>query len=320
MLEQKKKIIAVVGPTASGKSSLAVFLAKKLSTSSASRSYGVTGAEVLSADSRQVYKHLDVYANKVTLKEMQGIPHHLLDIASPRRIFTVAEYQKKTARIIRKLHRERKVPIMCGGTGFYIDAVLYGAEFPAVPPRPDIREKLEKRTTEELFALLKKKDPERARNIDPHNPRRLMRALEIVLATGLPVPPLKRTSPYEVLKIGVNVSPETIKERIEERFSRILENGAAIREVEELHRIHRVSWKDLERLGLGYRLIARRLRGEISMNELKEAVIKEEAAYARRQMTWFRRDPSILWLDTPQKGLEAVRDLLARGAHASPNR
>lgn len=320
MLEQKKKVIAIVGPTASGKSSLAVFLAKKLGTAPVRRKYDIEGAEIISADSRQVYKHLNIYAAKITEREMQGIPHHLLDIASPRRIFTVAEYQARTVRLIQKLHKERKLPLLCGGTGLYIDSVISGTQFPAVTPRPELRKELERKTAAELFAVLKEKDPVRAAEIDRHNPRRLIRALEIVLTTGRPVPRMQKTSVYDALKIGIALPQEHIKERIEERFTRILEDGSAIREVEELHRIHRVSWKDLERLGLGYRLIARFLRGELSMHELKEAVIKEEAAYVRRQMTWFKKDPAILWIDTPQKAFEAARDFLGREVPASPNR
>ena len=192
-----KKLIVVLGPTASGKSELAVKLARKFN------------GEVVSVDSRQVYKGMDIGTGKVTKQEMAGVPHHLLDIASPKTRFNVSQYRKLALKAINKIFKKNKTPILCGGTGFYIQAVIDGILIPAVKPDWRLRDKLEKRGTKELFDLLKKLDPRRAKAIDKKNRRRLIRALEIVIKTKKPVPLLKKDPiPYPVLIIGVKKPPE----------------------------------------------------------------------------------------------------------------
>ncbi|MFH1188564.1 MAG: tRNA (adenosine(37)-N6)-dimethylallyltransferase MiaA [bacterium] len=308
---KSKKIIAVLGPTASGKSTLAVYLAKKLCTEGSKRKYRIEGSEIISADSRQVYRLLDVYSNKIKPQEMHDIPHHLLDIASPRRTFTVSHYQRHATKIINRLIQQNKIPILCGGTGFYIDAVLHDISFPAVPPQPTLRKNLSQKPSEELFRLLKKHDPERAKTIDHHNPHRLIRALEIVLTTGKPVPSIHKGSPYEYLKIGISSPKETLKERIEKRLIRIINNGSAIEEVQQLHDKYKITWKHFERLGMGYRFIAEYLQGFSDKKTMQEKIIKAEMDYVKRQMTWFRKDSSIIWVDTPQKAFAILQDFLS---------
>lgn len=320
MAKIQNKVIAVVGPTASGKSSLAVRLAKKLTATGTQKKYGVTGSEIISADSRQVYEFLDVYSNKTTPKEMAGIPHHMINVISPKRAYTVAEYQARAKKILTRLLKERKVPIVCGGTGLYVDALLYGLTFPNVPPQPHLRKELAPRSNEALFDLLKKLDPLRAAHIDAKNPRRLIRALEIVMTTSAPVPALRRSSPYTLLTIGISVPRDILTARIDRRLKRILRDGSAIDEVKRLHDIHRISWKQFERLGLGYRLIAAYIQGGSTKKALFENIKRAELDYAKRQMTWFKKDPNIIWIDTPQKAFEALRDLLSREAPASPDR
>ena len=178
----RPKIIVVLGQTASGKSEFAVKLAKKFNPP--------VGGEIISADSRQVYKGLDIGSGKIIKKEMKGVPHHLLDITSPKRTFTVYQYQKLAKKALKDIIKRGKIPIICGGTGLYIDSIIYGIKFPEVPPNPKLRKKLEKRTTEELFKQLQKLDPRRAQNIDKYNRRRLIRALEIIITTSKPVPTL----------------------------------------------------------------------------------------------------------------------------------
>jgi len=217
----KPKIIVIVGPTASGKSKLAIELAKKLN------------GEIISADSRQVYKGLDIGSGKISKKEMRGVPHYLLDVASPKIIFTASQYQKLAKRALRKILAKNKIPIICGGTGFYIDSLLYGYRLPPVPPQPKLRKQLEKKSAEELFSRLKKLDPRRARNIDRHNKRRLIRALEIILTTGKIVPDKNYLIPrsrdkivnYDILKIGLNPGPEKLKAKIEKRVDLMVKNG-----------------------------------------------------------------------------------------------
>src|SRR3989344_2969421 len=198
----QKPIIILVGPTASVKSDLAVYLARKFN------------GEIISADSRQVYKGMNIGTGKVSLSKSPhtqtlsypaplrqrgvrgvkpsgyygGIAHYLLNVASPTRRFTAAQYKKLAQATIKKIQNKNKVPIICGGTGFYVRALIDNLEIPAVKPDLKLRARLEKKTTEELFAELKKLDPRRAKEIDRHNPRRLVRALEIVTSTGQPVP------------------------------------------------------------------------------------------------------------------------------------
>ena len=167
-----QKLIVILGPTASGKSDMAVKLAKRFN------------GEVVSADSRQVYKGLDIGTGKITKKEMQGVKHHLLDVANPKKQFTASDFVDLTSGLIRQIVNRRKVPIICGGTGFYIDALLGDKQIPEVPPNLKLRKELEKKSVEKLFEILKKLDPERAKNIDAKNPRRLIRAIEICKVLG----------------------------------------------------------------------------------------------------------------------------------------
>ncbi len=289
-VESKPKIIVILGPTASGKSDLAVKIAKRFN------------GEIISADSRQVYKRLNIGSGKITKREMKGIPHYLLDIASPRKTFTVSQYQKLAKAAIKKILKKNKMPIICGGTGFYIDTLIHNYQLPTVPPQPKLRKQLEKKPNKELFQQLKKLDPRRAKNIDRHNKRRLVRALEIILITNKPIPligtitrdsankkPIQ--SPYQILKIGIKKSPEELKKLIAERLKKRLRQGL-IKEVENLHNPPAgggLSWQRLDNLGLEYRYVSRYLRGLISKKEMIGTLEKEIYRYAKRQMTWFKR-------------------------------
>ncbi|MDQ5971125.1 MAG: tRNA dimethylallyltransferase, partial [Patescibacteria group bacterium] len=172
MQNNKPKIIVILGQTSTGKSDFAVQMAKEI------------GGEIISADSRQVYKGLDLGTGKITKKEMRGIPHHLLDVANPKKTFTVSDYKKITEKKISEISKNSKVPILCGGTGFYIDAIVSGQIFPEVPPNKLLRKELENKSKEELFKILKKLDKNRAETIDKDNPVRLIRAIEIAEALG----------------------------------------------------------------------------------------------------------------------------------------
>ncbi|MDP1538598.1 MAG: tRNA (adenosine(37)-N6)-dimethylallyltransferase MiaA, partial [bacterium] len=244
-----KKLIVILGPTSSGKSELAVKLAKKLAPYRNEVSgAGFNGVEIISADSRQVYQGMDIGTGKVTKKEMRGIPHYLLDVASPKRRFTVVQYRKLAIIAINKIFKKGKVPILCGGTGFYIQAVVDGIIIPKVKPDWKLREKLEKKTTKELFNKLKKLDPKRIKTIDKNNRRRLIRALEIVMKTKKPVPAFKiNPLPYPVLMLGIKKEKEELKKLINKRLLRRLKNGM----VEEVKKLHKsgVSWKRLEEFG-----------------------------------------------------------------------
>jgi len=296
MANKEKKLIVIVGPTASGKSDLAVAIARRL------------GGEVVSADSRQVYRGLDIGSGKITKREMEGVKHHLLDVASPKRVFTVAQYQKLATRAIQQIWRRGKVAILVGGTGFYIQAVVDGLILPVVPPNQKLRKELNSKTPAELFKLLKKLDPKRARGIDRHNPRRLIRAIEIAQALGrvpgLQVKPLGA----KILMIGLNPDLADLKKKINVRLAKRLKQGM-LAEVKKL-RGSGLSWRKLEDFGLEYRYLAQYLQGKISRPEMIIKLASEIYNYAKRQFTWFKRDKRIIWTNNKQKIFALVRTLL----------
>jgi len=307
----KIPLIVIVGPTATGKSDLAVRIAQK----------GIKGikGEVVSADSRQVYKGLDIGTGKITKREMKGVAHHLLDIADPRIPasspwrFNVETWRAAAARAIEEIHARGYVPIICGGTGFYIEALIDGITLPDVPPNPGLRKKLEKKSAVQLFAMLKKMDAKYAmkmKNIsngDWQNPRRLIRAIEIATALGS-VPAISKTSksksPYAPIFIGLTLPSEELKQKIALRLHKRLAAGM----IEEARNLHKpvakggggVSWKRMHELGLEYRYVALYLQKKLSKPEMTEKLAGEIWQYARRQMAWFRRDRRIEWFD-PRK-------------------
>lgn len=295
---KKPKIIVVLGPTASGKSSLAVKLAKKISAFSG-------GAEIISADSRQIYKGMDVGTGKITRKEMAGIPHYLLDISNPKKQFSVSQYQKLANQAIKKILKKGKMPIICGGTGLYIDAVIDNVIFPNILPNYLLRKKLEKLTIAELFGKLKKLDPNRAKNIDKNNPRRLIRALEIVMVSKKPVPEIKKQNNYDALKIGIKRQPNELKELIRKRLLKRIKAGM-LQEIKKLHK-RGVSWKRLFDFGLEYRWVSLYLKKKISKAEMIEKLNKAIVDYAKRQMTWFKRDKEIQWVNDYKQALKITK-------------
>lgn len=296
-MSRSKKLIVILGQTASGKSAMAVKLAKKFK------------GEVISADSRQVYKGMDIGTGKITKKEMQSIPHHLLDIASPKRKFTVAQYRKLADLAINKIFKKGKIPILCGGTAFYIQAVTDGLIIPKVAPDWKLRKKLEKKTTKELYQILKKLDPKRAKTIEKENPRRLIRALEIVIKTRKPVPALKFFPlPYPILTIGIKKSPKDLKKLIKKRLLKRLQMGM-VAEVKRLKESG-LSWKRLEEFGLEYRWLARFLQKKVPYDEMVGYLQKDTEHFSKRQMTWFKRDKRIHWVKNHKKAEKLVKDFL----------
>ena len=276
-------IVVILGQTATGKSDFAIKLACKID------------GEVVSADSRQVYKGLNIGSGKITKKEMRDVPHHLLDVVNPRRRFTVAEYKLLSDKKIQEIFSRGKTPIICGGTGFYIDAVVNGTVFPDVPPNTKLRKKLDKRTSSELLRMLKKLDPRRARKIDPKNKVRIIRAIEIAKSLGR-VPPISRTKPkFEFIKVGLWLPPEKIKKKIKKRLLARLKIGM-VDEVKKLH-ASGLSWRRLEEFGLEYRYVALYLQKKISKSKMIEELENEIYHYAKRQITWFKRDKEILWVE-----------------------
>ena len=277
-----QKVIVILGQTATGKSALAVKIALRLSSGQAKKN-GVKGAEIISADSRQVYKGLDVGTGKITQKEMKGFPHHLLDIVNPKKKFSVAEYKKLAEEKITEIIARGNVPIICGGTGFYIDAITKGTIFPEVPPNFKLRKTLNEKSTMQLFAMLKKLDSRRAKSIDSKNKVRLIRAIEIIKALGK-VPEITEVkSQYKFIKIGLCLPEEKLKKKVEKRVKAMFKIGL-LDEIKKLKKSG-VSNKRLAEFGFEY------------FEPDYEKVVIETIKYAKRQMTWFKRDKEIKWFD-----------------------
>lgn len=277
----KPKIVVVVGPTASGKSDLAVGLAR------------AWGGEIISADSRQVYRGMNIGTGKVTKPEMRGIPHHLLDVASPNTSYTVAHFKDDAEKALAKILKKGKLPIVCGGTGFYISALVDDFTLPDVPPNKALRRHLEKKSAHQLFALLKRIDPRRAKQVDAKNPYRLIRAIEIAQALGK-VPVVKKRRPYDTLFIGILLPKELLRARIHKRLKKRMSMGM-LKEVKTLHQ-NGVSWKRMEELGLEYRFCTRYLRDIIDKKTMLAELETAINQYAKRQMTWFKKEKNICWI------------------------
>jgi len=276
----KQKLIVILGPTASGKTALSLKLAKKFN------------GEIISADSRQVYKGMNIGTGKITKKEMKDIPHYLLDVASPKRKFSVSQYQKLALKTINEISKKRKIPFLVGGSPFYIYSVVDGWIFPKLKPDWKLRKKLEKKSSSELFDILKKMDPKRAEKIEQKNKRRLIRAIEIVLKLGK-VPPLEKHPQFKCLLIGLKKTKEELEDLIRKRLLKRFKQGM-IKEAKTLKK-DGLSWKRLEDFGLEYRWIARYLQNKINYQEMFENLQKDTEHFAKRQMTWFKKDKRIKW-------------------------
>jgi len=280
-----KKLLVILGPTASGKSDLAVDLAKQFN------------GEVISADSRQVYTHLDIATGKITKEEMCGIPHHLLDVIHPndKEVFSVAHFKEQADEAIHSIHKKNKLPILAGGTAFYIDAVVDNAILSGVPANETLRKELEQHTTTELIAKLELLDSERLQEIDTNNRVRIIRSIEIAVALGK-VPKVEKNPQYDSLKIGMKISDEQLKANILNRTKSRIANGM-ITEAENVHTEHGVSYERMEQLGLEYKFLSHYLQKKITKQELEEKIITGDWQYAKRQMTWWKKDKDIVWVD-----------------------
>ena len=289
----KPKLIAVLGPTASGKSTLAIELAQKF------------GGEIVSADSRQVYRGLDIGTGKVTIDEQRAVPHHLLDIVEPGDDFSVADFQKLAFGAIEKIIQRGKLPFLVGGTALYAYAVLDNYQLAEVRQNPELRKKLAAKPLAELQAMV----PAGVLNADDcQNPRRLIRAIE-KLHAGAPLHPDKLPPRYDALILGMDVPREELYKKIDRRVDERIEQGM-IAEVERL-RGSGASDKWLISLGLEYVWITKYLRGTWQKDEMIQRLKGAIHAFARRQMTWFRRDKRICWVAGATEAHSAVREFLA---------
>jgi len=279
----KPKVIAVVGPTASGKTSLSIEIAKKFN------------GEVISADSRQVYRGMDLGTGKVTPAEMHGVQHHLLDVADPMEIYTGIDFKRDATIALNRITQRTHLPIVAGGTFFYLELLRGNMQGAPVQPNPEFRQTLDPYSNEELLDLLREKDPHRADNIDPNNRRRLERSLEIIHTLGA-VPEVRAIeSDYDWLLLGVDIPKQTLHKNITARLEARLEQGM-IDEVQHLLDTG-VTSKRLDDFGLEYRYVLKYLQQEISYPEMCEQIETKSRQFAKRQLTWLRRYPEIQWIE-----------------------
>lgn len=283
-LSAGRQVIVIAGPTASGKSDVAIKLARKFN------------GEVISADSRQIYKGMDIGSGKITKAEQRMAKHYMLDIVSPNTDYNVAKFKKQAIKHIEDILSRGKVPIICGGTGFWIKAIVDDVSFPKVKPDWKLREKLEKKSAKNLFEKLRKLDSTRAKSIDKDNKVRLIRAIEICEAIGkVPTENNKINEKYDFLQIAIDWPKEDLKKRIGVRLDQRLRQGM-IAEVKRLHEKSNVNWKRLYNFGLEYRWVSEYLRGNVTKEEMREKLYFDIVHYAKRQRTWFNRDKRIKWM------------------------
>ena len=286
MMDKKPPLIVVLGPTASGKSSLGIALARRFH------------GEIVSADSRQVYRSLDIGTAKVTAQEQAQVPHHLLDVVEPDETYTVSQFQHAAIAAIDAILSSQHIPFLVGGSPHYIQAVVDNLDIPQVAPQPALRAQLEQRSLPDLLQELEELDPKSFAVIDRNNPRRVIRALEVCISTGKPFSEQRGLANplYRPLLIGIQWPREVLYRRIDTRVDERMQQGM-VQEVQGLL-ASGISHGRLEALGLEYRFIDRWLRGEFS----SEGQMVERLKYAihdftRRQLTWFRRDTRIVWID-----------------------
>lgn len=296
--DQKQKVVVIVGPTASGKTALAIELAKRFD------------GEVISADSRQVYRGLDIGTEKVTKEEMDGVPHHLIDIVEPTETYSAADFKRDAKGVIADIARRGRLPIVAGGTFFYVDALLGTAPLPEVPPDPELRAELEQQTTAALFGALQQLDPNRAATIEPHNKRRLVRALEIVRTLGRVPRPGPSHEDYDALLLGIRVPKDELRTRIRARGASAIERGL-VTETESLLE-NGVPRERLEEIGLEYPLALQYIDGNLSEAELLQKIEEKNWQYAKRQLTWLARMEHIHWIDwnNSDAAIAVVREFL----------
>ncbi len=297
------KLVVILGPTSSGKSALAIDAAKRWN------------GEIISADSRQVYRGMDIGSGKVSKQEQLSVPHHLLDISDPNDAYNISHFLRDARSAIADISARGKLPIVCGGTGFWIQTLVENQALPNVPPNPELRESLAEKTPEELFRQLMTLDPVRAEKTDPKNPRRLIRAIEIATATqrgDVKTPSETPLFPGHRLIIALCPPKAVLDERIRTRLDERFEQGM----IDEVVRLNQdgVPWERLDAFGLEYRWISRFLRGMLPMGEMRERLFFDSIHYAKRQMTWIRRwqklDTPVFLTENSRKAMEKIREFL----------
>ena len=292
----KNKLVVILGPTASGKTALAIKLAKKYN------------GEVVSADSRQIYRGMDIGTAKPSKKEMGAAPHYLIDIKNPDEIYTVAEFKKDAVKKITEILKRNKLPILVGGTGLYIKAVVENLDIPKVEANHLLRKKIEKEIEKKglncVFEKLVKLDPEAAYIVDPKNPRRVVRALEITLLTKKPFSQQRKKGKplFDVLELGISVPNETLRQRINRRADSMIKDGLVDAAKNLLKKYGNQQAFD----AIGYREIIEFLGNKITLDKAIEKIKINTWHFAKRQMTWFKRDKRIKWIKNYKEAEQSI--------------
>ena len=304
---EKQKVIVICGPTASGKTALSIELAKKIN------------GEIVSCDSMQIYKEMDIGTAKPTIEEMQGIKHYMIGIISPNERYSVADYKKDAKKAIREILNKGKVPIVVGGTGLYIDSLIYEIEYQDIEFDKEYREHLEKEVKEkgleELYNVAKEIDPEAIEKISKNDKKRILRILEIYHATGENKTEQERKSrqkevEYDYKVYALNMDREKLYDRINKRVDKMIEEGL-IQEVEKIYKKYNDFPTAMQ--GLGYKEVVEYLEGKLSKEEMIEKIKQETRRYAKRQLTWFRKNKETIWLDVGKNTIQNNIEIILEG-------
>jgi tRNA dimethylallyltransferase len=289
-MENKQKLLVLIGPTAVGKTRLSIELAKKYN------------AEIISGDSMQIYKGMDIGTAKISPEEMEGIPHHLLDIREPHESFSVADFQQLVREKITDIHRRGKLPMLVGGTGLYIQSVIYDYQFSDVVSDDDYRSNLEEQASQYgndfIHDLLKQIDSESAERIHPNNVRRVIRALEVFHCTGRTIGENQQNQEqelvYDVALIGLTMDRDKLYERINLRVDLMMKNGL----IEEVKSLYDQGLREEQSIqAIGYKEIYDYWDGYVTLEEAKDHLMQNSRRYAKRQLTWFRNKMDVTWFD-----------------------
>ncbi len=290
-MENKPKVIVICGPTASGKTSLSIELAKKIN------------GEIISSDSMQIYKDMDIGTAKPTKEEMENIKHYLIDFVPPNERYSVASFKQDAENAIEEILTKGKVPIVVGGTGLYVNSLIYGIEFNSIEIDEEYRKELDKRAEKEgldsLYNEAKKIDPEAIKNISKNDKKRIIRILEIYKQTGKTkteqeIESRKNGVKYDYKVFAINMDREVLYERINKRVDIMIEQGL-IQEVENLVKKYKEFPTAMQ--GLGYKEVVQFINGELTKEEMIEKIKQETRRYSKRQITWFKKNKDTIWLD-----------------------
>ena len=302
--QEKPKVIVICGPTASGKTALEVELAKKINS------------EIISCDSMQIYKDMNIGTAKPTKQEMQGIKHYLIDIISPNERFSVADYKLEAKKAIKEILNKGKTPIIVGGTGLYLNSLIYEIEYPKIEFDEKYRKKLEERVKKEglktLYEEATKIDEEATKEISPNDEKRILRILEIYKATGKnktyqEKESRKKEVEYNYIVYGLNWDRQVLYDRINKRVDNMIKDGL-IQEVEDILKKYKEFPTAMQ--GLGYKEVVEYLKKEITKEEMIEKIKMETRRYAKRQLTWFRANKQIIWLEGKEKIQNNIKIIL----------